>query len=323
MAVLKGVTRSKRQPVYSGKFMIDTVRGVLRVRKWPRKRGTPKSAAQLYWIDWFRQANRLAKYVDGASAARAIEITAKSGMYPRDILLAAMRGRLYTWYDQNGKVWNSMAAIQDISDSLDVLAQNIGSVLVRAADRWRAPPVGNTGEVLTHKGPGLPPEWATVAATLVQEYLTGTPITPAGTVSEYFLDVSLYASVVVTLDFIALASSDSIKAQFSTDGGATYHAGASDYFNMYVSSAAESTALATSIGLSDAASAANHAIMLEFLNLRALRSSWQGMCSISSSSARSRTGYTKFAGPITHIRLFTTGAVNFSSGNIKAIGLRG
>ncbi len=164
MATLKGVTRSKRQAVYSGKFMVDTVRGVLRVRKWPRKRGTPKSASQLYWIDWFRQANRLAKYVDGASAARAIEITAKSGMYPRDILLAAMRGRLYTWYDQNGKVWYSMAAIQDISDSLDVLAQTAGSLLVRFADRWRALVPGTAGQVLTNQGAEVAPAWQTPAA---------------------------------------------------------------------------------------------------------------------------------------------------------------
>ncbi len=165
MAVLKGISRSKRLMTLSKGLMIDTVRGVLRVRKWPRKRGTPKSESQLYWIDWFRQANRLAKYVDGATAARAIEITKGSGMYPRDVILSAMRGRLYTWSDQNGKVWHSMAAIQDISDSLDVLAQNIGSVLVRATDRWRAPPPANIGDFLQYQGAAATPEWKPVAGT--------------------------------------------------------------------------------------------------------------------------------------------------------------
>lgn len=163
MATLKKLTRGIRSESLRGAFMVDTVRGVLRIRKWPRKRGTPKSAKQLWWIDWFKQANYLAKYVDGAAAARAIEITAGSGKYPRDIIVSAMRGRLYSWIDQNGKKWHSMAAVQDISDSLDVLAQTVGDILVRATDRWRAPAAGAAGQVLTHQGAGAAPEWASAA----------------------------------------------------------------------------------------------------------------------------------------------------------------
>lgn len=163
MAVLKGVSRSKRSESLSKGLMVDTVRGQIRVRKWPRKRGTPKSALQRWWNDWFTQANRLAKYVDAATARRAIQLTAGSGMYPRDIILSAMRGRLYHWVDQNGKKWRSMAAIQDISDSLDILVQDVGSVLVRATDRWRAPPVATIGDVLAYQGASAPPIWLTPA----------------------------------------------------------------------------------------------------------------------------------------------------------------
>ncbi len=143
--------------------MVDTVRGVLRVRKWPRKRGTPKSASQLWWIDWFRQANKLAKYIDAASMRRAIELTAGTGKYPRDIILQAMRGRLYVWQDQNGKVWYPMAAVQDISETLDVLAQTVGSVLARAGDRWRSLAPGIPGDVLTSQGPGVLPSYQPAA----------------------------------------------------------------------------------------------------------------------------------------------------------------
>lgn len=163
MATLKGLTRSKRGESLSKGLMVDTVRGVLRVRKWPRKYGKPRSPLQAWWCDWFRQANKLAKYVDAASQRRAIQITAGSGMYPRDVLLSAMRGRLYSWVDQTGKVWHSMAAIQDISESLDVLAQNVGSILARAADRWRALDAGDVGEVLTSQGAGVLPEWQPAA----------------------------------------------------------------------------------------------------------------------------------------------------------------
>ncbi len=159
MATLKGIKRAARSESLSGKIMVDTVRGVLRVRKWPKKRGTPKSASQRWWNDWFRQANLLAKYVDAATMRKAIELTAGTGMYPRDIILKAMRGRLYIWQDQTGKVWHPMAAIQDISESLDVLAQGIGSVLFRASDRWRALDPGVASEVLTSAGPDALPTW--------------------------------------------------------------------------------------------------------------------------------------------------------------------
>ncbi len=142
-----------------GRLMIDTVRGVIRVRKWPRKRGPPKSESQRFWIDWFKQANLLAKYVDPIQQVRAIEMSKGTGVYPRDVLLMAMRGTLYTWADPSGWKWYSMASIQGISDSLDVLAQTIGSVLVRSTDRWRTPPAGAIDDVLTYKGPLASPVW--------------------------------------------------------------------------------------------------------------------------------------------------------------------
>jgi len=114
---------------------------------------------QRWWIDWFKQANLLAKYADAASIIRSKEMAAGSGMYPRDVLLKAMRGRLYNWVDQDGWRWYSMAAVGDISESLDVLAQSIGSLLVRAADRWRTVPPGNPGDVLTHQAADEPPVW--------------------------------------------------------------------------------------------------------------------------------------------------------------------
>ena len=144
--------------------MVDVVRGTIRVRKWPKKRGKPRSEAQRFWVDWFKQANLLAKYADAASQTRAIEATKGSGWYPRDVLLKAMRGRLYWWTDQTGWKWFPVAAIGDISLALDVLGQTVGDILVRATDRWRPPPAGVGGNVLTHQGPGASPIWADPSA---------------------------------------------------------------------------------------------------------------------------------------------------------------
>lgn len=300
--------------------MVDTVRGVLRVRKWPKKRGKPTSARQLFWIDWFKQANLLAKYVDGATAALAIKLTKGSGLYPRDIILQAMRGRLYWWTDDTGRSWYPVAAIEDVSKTFDVLAQTVGSVLVRATDRWRAAVGGVLGDVLVHAGPGAPPTWGAAGVDVSQQQLAESPITPANTVSQYVFDVSIYLDVDLTIDDVDLNASDNIKAQFSTDGGATYKAGATDYGNMLVDEGTIAAVYGVNMGMSDGSAAVSHMLTMEFRNLRTLRTSWTGMCGLFNLSARARTGYTRFAGPITHLKIFTGGGQNFKSGKIRAFG---
>ncbi len=201
-------------------MMIDTVRGVLRVRKWPKKYGKPRSASQAYWVDWFKQANLLAKYADAMSQRRAIEMTKGSGLYPRDVLLKAMRGRLYWWIDDTGWKWYPMAGISDISGALDVLAQTVGDVLVRATDRWRPPPPGVAGDVLTNQGPGTPPEWAAgggggggaLGALLT---LSANPVIPNATFTALIWGTEQYDDN----DFVDLAAN---PTRFTAPAGATF-----------------------------------------------------------------------------------------------------
>ncbi|HET98798.1 MAG TPA: hypothetical protein ENH89_00190 [Aurantimonas coralicida] len=303
--------------------MIDTCRGVLRVRKWPKKRGTPKSASQRWWNDWFRQANLLTHYVDAASQRRAIELTAGTGKYPRDILLQAMRGRLYTWIDQNGNRWYPMAGIQDISESLDVLAQTVGSVLVRAVDRWRAPPPGTVGQVLTNVGPDDPPVWADAGGGggVSQVTLPATPIIPDGTKNAYDIDVSIYATLDVSLDGIGFASSDTPWLRFSTDGGISFRAGASDYLHISVTSLAEGRSSNAQWFLSTALAAANHFAQLSFGNLRTGRASGHGVRSHNATTSQAAAGFANFDGPITDIRIFSKNGNNFNAGTIRLVGL--
>jgi hypothetical protein len=73
--------------------MIDTWRGKLRVRKWPKKRGKPKSPATQFMNAWFRDAQQKMNYVDGRAMDFAISATRQTGLYPRDLMLrAASRG---------------------------------------------------------------------------------------------------------------------------------------------------------------------------------------------------------------------------------------
>ncbi len=165
MAIIKTGPGRKRSPTYRGRFMIDTIRGKIRVRAWPRRRGPAKAPAQLFWIDWFRQANQLAKYADGLAQARAIELTKGWPWYPRDIMISAMRGLLYTWYDQDGWRYFPVAARDAVSESLDSIGQTAGDILARTVDGWRKIVAGTVGQILTSQGLGLQPEWAAPAPT--------------------------------------------------------------------------------------------------------------------------------------------------------------
>lgn len=320
MATIRRIPKRLRGASYRGRLMIDAFRGVMRVRKWPKKRGPPTSPLQAFWVDWFVQANRLAKYADGASMARAIQMTKGSGMYPRDVLLKAMRGRLYNWVDQDGWRWYSMAAIGDISESLDVLAQTIGSVLVRAVDRWRAPAAGNINDVLTYKGNLAPPVWQTPGGGVSQGPIPGTPITADNTVSEYVLDVTGLAVVEVQLVALVFNAADRPNFRFSVDGGATFKSGAADYTEMMVAKATDNAKSRDMLLCSDQNSAAAFYLAASFANIGAGRCSYQVTVGVLSVFAVVRNGFANFDGPVTHIKVYSLLGNNLKTGTVRAIG---
>ncbi len=323
MATLKTIKRNHRSESLRGKFMVDTVRGVLRIRKWPKKRGTPKSALQLWWIDWFRQANKLAKYADAMSMRLAIKYTAGTGIYPRDLLLKAMRGRLYTWRDENGRMYYPMAGVQDISDTLDILAQSIGSVLVRATDRWRAASSGVLGRVLTHQGPDAPPLWAEPSGGMVQEEVPGSPVLPDGSVAQYDFDIAGYLSVQIMLRATVLSASQLVRLRYSTDGGLTYHSTATSYWNFLLTATVESMVYANAAEFSDGAAASSHDSISLISMVGGIRPGMNGQFGRSGSSCAMRSSGPTFDGPITNIRIFSSAGATFNSGLINVIGMKG
>lgn len=302
--------------------MVDTVRGVVRVRKWPKKRGTPKSARQRWWISWFKQANLLAKYADAASQRRAIELTKGTGLYPRDILLKTMRGRLYYWTDPTGKTWYPMAAVQDISDSLDVLAQDPGNVLVRAADRWRkaGPDTPSVGHVLTYVSAALPPLWAAGGGGLQQLDLPGTPFAPDGTVAEYIFDVTAYAELALIFDAITLSASNDIYVRLSVDGGLTYKGAATDYFYLLNSAGYDASNTHSVLLVTNAAASSNHRAQHVLTGIQTTRALWNGQGANSTNVSFAIGGATRFTGPITHLKIWTSGGALFTGGTIAIMG---
>jgi len=82
-------------PGATGSYIVDTWRGQYRVRKWPKKRGTPTDPIQLSRIERFADANRLAKFLNGNFWNLAHRVTKGTGLYPRDILVQAILAGQY------------------------------------------------------------------------------------------------------------------------------------------------------------------------------------------------------------------------------------
>lgn len=73
-------------PSLKNSVMVDTINGKLRVRKWPVKRGQPKSEQVRIQNDRFASAQRLAKTAPFQLVNRLIDATKGTGLYPRDLL---------------------------------------------------------------------------------------------------------------------------------------------------------------------------------------------------------------------------------------------
>lgn len=101
MAIRNDPTR-QRFPGITGRVIVDTYRGAVRIRSWPKKRGPKATEQQRLWRDWFTQANHRAKYAPGQQIDQSIKAARGTGLYPRDILVKAMGTGLFDAIDEDG-----------------------------------------------------------------------------------------------------------------------------------------------------------------------------------------------------------------------------
>ena len=95
--------KQQRFPKLTGKVVVDTFRGTIRVRKWPRKRGPSKLAKQQRQVKWFTDANALAKRAWHEQIKLAMVMTKGTGLYPRDLLLGQMSGGIFDIHMEDGR----------------------------------------------------------------------------------------------------------------------------------------------------------------------------------------------------------------------------
>lgn len=163
-------------PTYKGVVIVDTWRGKLRIRAWP-KMPRRKKQVQLDQMERFRQAQWAAKMSSARQQVAAAEATAGTALLPRDVQVMAMYGRAFTWLDSDtGQRVYSMASRQDVSLSLDALGDLPGDVLVRGAESWLVVSPGAPGLVLTSNQPGLAPSWQAPSGGGAQTEAWGWPV---------------------------------------------------------------------------------------------------------------------------------------------------
>lgn len=125
-----------RRPALLRGVMVDTFRGQMRVRAWPRKRGRAKSAAVREQNEWFKQANKLTRLAPPSQQRTAIEATKLSGLYPRDLLMRSISGGVFDILQPDGQLlkvrrkavvlagFQGVRLIQAISQTFSTPGQN-------------------------------------------------------------------------------------------------------------------------------------------------------------------------------------------------------
>lgn len=160
MAVLGGPFQIRKAPSYRGCFYVRKWRGQLVVSKWPTKRKRPLPPHTREQNEWFKQANRLCKYVPAELQVSVREAVKDTPLMPRDLLVAAMAGRLYAIVDPERGVLYSRAMANDVSQNLDIIGQAPGDMLARGPDQWTRVPGAAAGWMLFSQGAAVPAAWA-------------------------------------------------------------------------------------------------------------------------------------------------------------------
>lgn len=141
--------KAARGPSHTGLVSFRVRRGKLIAQAWPKKRTQAQREKNKHNEAWFRDACKLIKYVDPEQQIIARALAKGSPLLPRDLLMSAMAGRLFAVIETPTRKLYSMAISSDVSEALDAIAQQPGSLLLRGDRSWFALLPGTTGNVLT------------------------------------------------------------------------------------------------------------------------------------------------------------------------------
>jgi hypothetical protein len=135
-----------RLPGLSGRLLIrDNGRGTLIAQAWPKKRKRPLHPHTAEQSAKFGKIVRLTKYVHPDQFIAAMSLTKRTGLYPRDILVKAMFGKIVALHTPGERTKVPMSTIIQISALLDLIANQPGDRLKRGEDYWEPDTAGSGG----------------------------------------------------------------------------------------------------------------------------------------------------------------------------------
>jgi hypothetical protein len=156
----RDVRRRPKLPSHRGALVIDTVRGRIRVRRWPRRATPQQRRASAPWSKWLRIQTALYNLLPAEFKAQLQEQARGWPWMPRDLWIAAQRGTLWLLETADGITIYPLQFMEKVSQALDALGQSAGDLLARGPTLWQRVPIGTPGQVLTVQGTPPMPVWA-------------------------------------------------------------------------------------------------------------------------------------------------------------------
>lgn len=147
-------TRAQR-----GSYYIRQTRYGLVAQGWPHRRGKPASPYAAYTQAEFAYASHWGVDPEPIAFQTAQNISAATLWLPRDTLISAMYGRQMQFFLPDGtELVSSRVVAPNPQLVLDLVTDEVGSMLWRSPIGWIGIPPGNGGDVLTFEVGG--PAWS-------------------------------------------------------------------------------------------------------------------------------------------------------------------
>jgi hypothetical protein len=129
------------------------------VTAWPKKAKKRIHPATKERMEFFRQVQWAWKYTDYGLVTDLTEAVKGTPLLPRDLYLSGLAGRLLRFRTPEGILIVSVAAQDNVSETLDFITSEPGAMLIRGEDGWFGLSAGEGLEVLTIDSVSGLPAW--------------------------------------------------------------------------------------------------------------------------------------------------------------------
>ena len=222
----------KRRPSFHRRIYQRTYKGTEIAQAWPRPRGKSLQTQTREQMEWFRQAQWATKYWPAFMQKDIAAAVKGTPLMPRDFMTMIMAGRAFIVQLEDGRRIYPMAGVNDVSLSLDVISQTVGSMMARGPAYWQPIEGGDAGFLLTSNGPDQIPSWqpgpsgpAVQPWTLLKRWDFATD----GAVADVPALVAAYQDVMICFQGVTSVAASLRAVEISTDNGVTWHQANGNY----------------------------------------------------------------------------------------------